>query len=97
MPYRYVVTNSQRPTRFTEFAGMSDMENRIILNIGPMTNVNPVHVSTDCTLRPHANIVARDQITELLLQRRRQQLREALRDTLLQRAWAEGDLRRENL
>ena len=41
--------------------------------------------------------VARDQITELLLQKRRQQLREALRDTLLQRAWAEGDLRRENL
>ena len=41
--------------------------------------------------------VARDQITELLLQGRRQQLREALRDTLLQRAWAEGDLRRENL
>ena len=38
-----------------------------------------------------------DQITELLLQKRRQQLREALRDTLLQRAWAEGDLRRENL
>ena len=41
--------------------------------------------------------VARDQITELLLQRRRQKLREALRDTLLQRAWAEGELRRENL
>ena len=41
--------------------------------------------------------VARDQITELLLQRRRQELREALRDTLLQRAWAEGELRRENL
>ncbi|MEC7950514.1 MAG: hypothetical protein VX190_04070, partial [Bacteroidota bacterium] len=41
--------------------------------------------------------VARDQITELLLQKRRQQLREALGDTLLQRAWAEGDLRRENL
>ena len=41
--------------------------------------------------------VARDQITELLLQRRRQQLLEALRDTLLQQAWAKGDLRRENL
>ena len=41
--------------------------------------------------------VARDQIKELLLQRRRQELREALRDTLLQKAWAEGELRRENL
>lgn len=41
--------------------------------------------------------VARDQITELLLQRRRQQLLDALRDTLLQQAWANGDLRRENL
>ena len=41
--------------------------------------------------------VARDQIKELLLQRRRQQLLEALRDTLLQQAWAKGDLRRENL
>jgi len=41
--------------------------------------------------------VARDQITELLLQKRRQQLREALRDTLVRRAWAEGNLRRENL
>ena len=41
--------------------------------------------------------LAKDQITELLLQRRRQTLREALRDTLLQRAWAEGELRRENL
>jgi hypothetical protein len=41
--------------------------------------------------------VARDQITELLLQGRRQQLLDALRDTLLQQAWANGDLRRENL
>ena len=41
--------------------------------------------------------VARDQITELVLQRRRQQLLDALRDTLFQQAWAEGDLRRENL
>ena len=41
--------------------------------------------------------VARDQITELILQHRRQKLLEALRDTLLQQAWAEGDLRRENL
>ncbi|MGB1481408.1 MAG: peptidyl-prolyl cis-trans isomerase [Flavobacteriales bacterium] len=41
--------------------------------------------------------VARDQITELVLQRRRQQLLDALRDTLFQKAWAEGDLRRENL
>ena len=41
--------------------------------------------------------VARDQIMEILLQGRRQKLRENLRDTLLQRAWAEGHLRRENL
>ncbi len=41
--------------------------------------------------------VARDQIMEILLQGRRQKLRESLRDTLLQRAWAEGHLRRENL
>ena len=41
--------------------------------------------------------VARDQITELILQSRRQKLREALRDTLYQQAWAQGDLRRENL
>ena len=40
--------------------------------------------------------LAKTAITELLLQRRRQQLREALRDTC-QRAWAEGELRRENL
>jgi len=41
--------------------------------------------------------VARDQIKEILLQGRRQKLRDSLRDTLLQRAWAEGHLRRENL
>lgn len=41
--------------------------------------------------------VAADQIRELLLQRRRQSMLEALRDTLLQQAWAEGRLRRENL
>lgn len=40
---------------------------------------------------------ARDQITELVLQGRRQELLEALRDTLFQEAWAQGDLRREKL
>ena len=41
--------------------------------------------------------VARDQIIELILQSRRQKLREALRDTLYQQAWADGSLQRENL
>lgn len=41
--------------------------------------------------------VVRDQIVELVLQSRRQKLREALRDTLYQQAWANGSLRRENL
>lgn len=41
--------------------------------------------------------VARDQITELVLQARRQRLLDALRDTLFQQAWAEGHLHRENL
>jgi hypothetical protein len=29
-----------------------------------MPNANPMHVSTDCTLGPYANIVAYDQITQ---------------------------------
>ena len=41
--------------------------------------------------------VVRDQIVELVLQSRRQKLREALRDTLYQQAWANGSLRREKL
>ena len=41
--------------------------------------------------------LAKDQIVELVLQRRRQQLLESLRDTLFQQAWAEGHLTRENL
>jgi hypothetical protein len=41
--------------------------------------------------------VARTQITELLLQARRQVMLDALRDTLYQQAWARGELRRENL
>ena len=41
--------------------------------------------------------VARDQIEELVLQRRRQHMLEGLRDTLFQQGWAEGELRRENL
>lgn len=41
--------------------------------------------------------VARTQITELLLQARRQAMLDALRDTLYQQAWARGELRRENL
>ena len=64
MPYRDIVTDRERPTRFTEVAGMGDMQNRIVLNVSPVPNANPVHVSTDCTLRPHANIVAHNQITQ---------------------------------
>lgn len=41
--------------------------------------------------------VARVQIEELILQARRQAMLEALRDTLYQRAWAEGALQRERL
>ena len=41
--------------------------------------------------------VVRYQIVELVLQSRRQKLREALRDTLYQQAWANGSLRREKL
>lgn len=40
---------------------------------------------------------AKDQITELILQNRRREMLEALRDTLVQEAWNSGELTRENL
>jgi hypothetical protein len=64
VPHCNVIANGEWPPRFTELASMSDMQNRVVLNIGSIPNTNAVHVGTDCTLRPYAHIVAHDQITQ---------------------------------